>query len=109
MTSLPKFSVDNPVIVNLMMIALIVAGVYSSIALVREMFPESNPNQVLISTIYPGATPSEIDKGISTKIEEVIKGGDRYDPARRISGRRGRNAGRQVRTPIAGDQRFVLW
>lgn len=73
MTSLPKFSVDNPVIVNLMMIALIVAGVYSSIALVREMFPESNPNQVLISTIYPGATPSEIEKGISTKIEEVIK------------------------------------
>jgi len=73
MTSLPSFSVRNPVIINLMMIALTVAGLYAAIVMVREMFPESNPNQVLISTIYPGATPSEVEKGISTKIEEVIK------------------------------------
>ena len=73
MTSLPRFSVNNPVIVNLVMIAVIVAGVFASVALVREMFPESTPDQVQISTIYPGATPGEVEKGISTKIEEIIK------------------------------------
>ncbi|MCB9851934.1 MAG: efflux RND transporter permease subunit [Phycisphaerales bacterium] len=73
MTSLPRFSVNNPVIVNLMMVSVIVAGIYASIVMVREMFPETTPNQVRITTIYPGATPSEVEKGISSKIEEIIK------------------------------------
>lgn len=73
MTSLPRFSVNNPVIVNLMMVSVIVAGIYASIVMVREMFPETTPDQVQITTIYPGATPSEVEKGISTKIEEIIK------------------------------------
>ncbi|MCG8403563.1 MAG: efflux RND transporter permease subunit [Phycisphaerales bacterium] len=73
MTSLPRFSVNNPVLVNLFMCAIIVAGVFSAITLVREMFPETNPYAVRVTTIYPGATPIEMEKGISTKIEEVIE------------------------------------
>lgn len=73
MTSLPSFSVRNPVLVNLVMISLIVGGIYCAFTLVREMFPESNPDRVMITTLYPGATPAEIEKGISSKIEEVIK------------------------------------
>lgn len=86
MTSLPRFSVKNPVIVNLMMVSVIVAGIYASIALVREMFPESTPDQVSITTLYPGATPSEVEKGISTKIEEVIKDVDGVDEIRTTNG-----------------------
>jgi len=73
MTSLPRLSVNNPVLVNLFMLAIVCAGVFCAFTLVREMFPESNPNQVHISVIYPGATPAEIEKGIAIKIEEVIK------------------------------------
>lgn len=73
MTSLPRFSVNNPVLVNLFMVALVVAGTFSAFTIVREMFPESNPNRVSITVIYPGATPMEIEKGIATKIEEKIK------------------------------------
>ncbi len=73
MTSLPRFSVDNPVLVNLMTWTLLVGGVYSALTLVREMFPEATPNAVRIRTIYPGATPAEVEKGISVKIEEAIK------------------------------------
>ncbi len=73
MTSLPRFSVNNPVLVNLLMWTILIAGVYSGLTLVREMFPESTPNAVSITTVYPGATPAEVEKGISIKIEEVIK------------------------------------
>lgn len=73
MTSLPRFSVNNPVLMNLFMCAIIAAGVFSAVSLVREMFPETNPNAVRVSTLYPGATPIEMEKGISTKIEEVIE------------------------------------
>jgi len=72
-TSLPRFSVNNPILVNLFMLTILVAGAYSGMTLVREMFPESRPNQIMISTLYPGATPSEVEKGITLKIEEQVK------------------------------------
>ncbi len=73
MKSLPRLSVENPILVNLIMFAIIVGGVYSAYTLVREMFPEFSPNQVMIATPYPGASPAEVEKGIAIKIEEQIK------------------------------------
>lgn len=73
MTSLPKFSVDNPVLVGVLMTTILVGGVFSALTLVRELFPETRPDAVMIATPYPGATPAEVEKGISRKIEEEIK------------------------------------
>ncbi len=73
MKSLPQFSVDNPVLVNMLMVTIIIGGLYSSLTLVREMFPESRPNQIVISTPYPGATPVEVERGITVRIEEAVK------------------------------------
>ncbi len=73
MTSLAKFSVNNPVLVNLLMWAILIAGTVCAFTLVREMFPESQPNQVRITTVYPGASPAEVEKGISAKIEQAVK------------------------------------
>ena len=73
MTSLPRFSVDNPILVNLLMVTLLVGGVYCGLTIIREMFPESRPNRIIVTTAYPGATPSEVEKGITLKIEEQIK------------------------------------
>jgi len=39
--SLPRFSVRNPVLVNLLMLVIIAAGLVSALTLTREMFPES--------------------------------------------------------------------
>ena len=79
MTSLAKFSVNNPVLVNLLMWAILIAGTVCAFTLVREMFPESQPNQVLITTVYPGASPAEVEKGISAKIEQAVKDIDDVD------------------------------
>ncbi len=73
MTSLPRFSVQNPVLVNLLMWSILIGGGYSAVTLLREMFPEITPNAVMVTTVYPGATPAEVEKGIAVKIEEVIK------------------------------------
>lgn len=71
--SLPRTSVNNPILVNLLMFTVLGGGTYCAFTLVREMFPEYNPNQVMINTTYPGATPAEVEKGISIKIEEQVK------------------------------------
>ncbi len=79
MMSLPRFSVNNPVLVNLFMLTILVGGVYSGLTLVRELFPEARPNRVVITTLYPGASPSEVEDGITLKIEEQIKDVDGVD------------------------------
>lgn len=71
--SIPRFSVNNRVIVNLVLYATLIGGAYSAVTLVREMFPESRPRMISIVTRYPGATPLEVERGISERFEEAIK------------------------------------
>lgn len=73
MKFLPKYSVENPVLVGVVMVVILVGGIYAAFTLVREMFPESRPKMVLVSTIYPGATPLEVEKGLALRHEEAIK------------------------------------
>jgi len=77
--SLPKFSVNNPVVVNLLMVAIIGGGAYCGFTLTREMFPETTADAVSVSTEYPGATPLEIEKSIAVKVEEAVKDLDGVD------------------------------
>ena len=72
--SLPRFSVRNPVLVNLLMFVIIGAGLVCALTLTREMFPESRPEKLLITTIYPGVSPQEIEKVLTIKIEEAVRG-----------------------------------
>lgn len=71
--SLPRFSVRNPVLVNLLMLVIIAAGTISALTLTREMFPESRPEKLMITTIYPGVSPQEIEKVLTIKIEEAVR------------------------------------
>ncbi|MBU0616600.1 MAG: efflux RND transporter permease subunit, partial [Planctomycetes bacterium] len=73
MKSLARFSVENPVLVNIVVLAILIGGVYAGFTLVREMFPESRPNVVMITAPYPGATPIEVEKGLALRIEEAVK------------------------------------
>jgi multidrug efflux pump subunit AcrB len=65
--------VENPLLVNLFTLTILVGGAYAGMGMIREMFPEARPDRIMILTPYPGATPSEIEKGITRKIEEQIK------------------------------------
>lgn len=71
--SLPRFSVRNPVLVNLLMMVIIAAGLVAALTLTREMFPESRPEKLMITTIYPGVSPQEIEKVLTIKIEEAVR------------------------------------
>ena len=70
--NLPRFSVRNPVAVNLLMWAIIVAGLYLWFQLPREFFPNLEPEQVFITVAYPGTTPDEIEKAVTRRIEREI-------------------------------------
>ena len=74
MKNVGQWSVDNRVTVNLIMVFVIVAGLFSVFRMHREMLPQFALDMINISVVYPGATPEEIEEGVCIKIEEQIKG-----------------------------------
>ncbi len=68
-----RFSVRNPVFVNMLMLVILASGLIFALTLVREMFPEFRPNKLIISAIYPGVQPQEIEKAVTIKIEEAVR------------------------------------
>ncbi len=71
--SLPSFSVRNSVLVNMLMLVLLASGFIFAFTLQREMFPESRPDKLMISAIYPGVQPEDIEKSVTIKIEEAVR------------------------------------
>ena len=66
-------AVHNPVAANLLMVVIIVVGGMSAYNLRRETFPQISFDIVQVQTIFPGATPEEIEESVVVKIEEAIK------------------------------------
>jgi HAE1 family hydrophobic/amphiphilic exporter-1 len=71
--SLARFSVRNPVAVNLMMLSVIVGGLICWFTMVREFFPRIETEQVIITVPYPGATPEEIERSVTRLVEREIE------------------------------------
>lgn len=74
MSWLTKWFIDNPVGANLLMIAILAAGVLSVGSLRVESFPQVAPSSLVIQVAYPGATAKQIDQSITQRVEESISG-----------------------------------
>lgn len=73
MNKLISFLVGRPLIVNLVSIFVVLMGLYSAVSINREAFPNVNLDRVQVNTVYPGATPAEIEQLIITPIEQELK------------------------------------
>lgn len=67
-----KFSVTNPVLINILMIAILALGSFSLLKLPREAESEVSFSWVLIFVPYPGASAEEVEKNVAIKIEEEL-------------------------------------
>ncbi|QYK13681.1 efflux RND transporter permease subunit [Shewanella rhizosphaerae] len=63
----------NSVAANLLMFALLIGGLFSTVLINKEVFPSFELNYLQITVAYPGAAPQEIEEGINIKIEEAIQ------------------------------------
>ncbi|MCB0327029.1 MAG: efflux RND transporter permease subunit [Bdellovibrionales bacterium] len=70
---LPEFGVNNKLIVNLFSVFIVLAAIFTYKTIKREAFPNFSFDIVTISTVYPGATPEEIETLITQPIEDEIK------------------------------------
>ena len=68
------WSVKNRVVVVMFCIAVSVAGLLAYKAMPLEAFPEITIPYMLISTTYKGVAPVDVERSITVKIEEELKG-----------------------------------
>ena len=71
--SFPKLSVSNPVLANLLMIMIVVFGAIAWFVLPRALSPDIAAQAATVTTIYPGASPEEVEKLVTAPIEEAIE------------------------------------
>ncbi len=70
--NLPKFSVSNPVLVNMTMIIIFILGIFSAYRMPKESMPQIEWGMFMITVIYPGVAPDEIETLIIKEIEDEL-------------------------------------
>ncbi len=63
-----------PIYANLILIFLIVVGGLSLVSMKKSFFPERETHLLSVSVFYPGASPVEMEEGITSRVEEAIRG-----------------------------------
>ncbi len=73
MEKLGNWSIKSNVTVNLIMVFIILAGLFTVMNMRRELFPQFSLDMIVVSVAYPGSSPEEVEEGICIKIEERIE------------------------------------
>lgn len=77
--SIAKFSVENTVLVNMLMVVVFIMGVFTVINIPKEAAPTVDFGSAIINVIYPGVSPEEIEYLIIKKIEDQLQNLDDVD------------------------------
>jgi HAE1 family hydrophobic/amphiphilic exporter-1 len=70
--NLSKLSIERPVFMTCVLLAIMVLGVFSYQKLPVELFPDVTFPVVTVTTPYPGAGPKEVETTVSKPLEEEM-------------------------------------
>lgn len=74
MSKVVALFIRNPFYANMIIALLVIGGIYSFANLNKSFFPERSERFINISVFYPGASPKEMEEGITARIEDAIRG-----------------------------------
>ncbi|MES2240236.1 MAG: efflux RND transporter permease subunit [Bacteroidota bacterium] len=69
---LAEISIKRPSLVIVLFTILILGGIFSYSQLGYELIPKFEMNVITVSTVYPGASPSEVENTVTKKMEDAI-------------------------------------
>jgi len=77
----------NSVAANLLMISILIAGLFSlNTSIPLEVFPSFETHVVSVKVSLPGATPQDVEKSVTIRIEEAVQDLEGIDQIRSTSG-----------------------
>ncbi len=79
MKKLIVFFIQHPLWANAIIVLTLIFGLLSMFSLGTSFFPELAPNRIFVTVFYPGASPVEMEEGITIKIEEALRGINEID------------------------------
>jgi multidrug efflux pump subunit AcrB len=82
---LASLAVRGPVGANLAMLALIVSGFVVYRGMPREVFPDFSLDAVEVFSVYPGASPVDVERLVTAPIEDALDGLEGVDEMRSVS------------------------
>jgi multidrug efflux pump subunit AcrB len=62
-----------PFYASLILVFLIIVGGMSLYSMKKSFFPESESHYLRVSVSYPGASPVEMEEGVTSRIEEAVR------------------------------------
>jgi len=68
-----SWSIDNKIAVYVATVIICVAGIMTYNNLPKENFPEVVFPQIYVATVYPGASPSDVENLVTKQIEKEVK------------------------------------
>ncbi|KAA9347000.1 efflux RND transporter permease subunit [Larkinella humicola] len=71
--------IKRPSMIIVLFAILTIGGIFSYQMLSYELLPEFSVPTITITTVYPGAAPSEVETEVSKKLEDAISGLDNLD------------------------------
>ena len=69
---LAEISIKRPSMIIVLFTILILGGLFSYTQMGYELIPKFETNVVTISTVYPGASPNEVENSVTKKIEDAV-------------------------------------
>ena len=70
---LSSWAINNKTTIYVMMVIILLSGISAYFSMPRENFPEIKETKIYINSIYPGNTAEDIEKLITTPLEDVLK------------------------------------
>lgn len=64
--------IERPVMTTMIVVVMVVMGLYSYSHLVTELIPSINFPVIVVTTVYPGAAPGEVESQVTKKIEDEV-------------------------------------
>jgi multidrug efflux pump subunit AcrB len=63
-----------PFYANIILFIILGIGAFSFVSMNRSFFPERTERYINVSVFYPGASPKEMEEGITIRVEEALRG-----------------------------------
>ncbi len=75
--TITELSIKRPTLVVVIFSVLAVLGIFSLMQLKYELLPRITPPWITIVTVYPGASPSEVEASVTKIVEDAVSGIDK--------------------------------
>lgn len=74
-----NFFLERQIWGNAFIVIILMFGIFSIVTMRKSFFPELDPKTININVFYPGASPTEMEEGVTIKVEQSVKGLDGID------------------------------